>query len=89
MTEAGFDIIAGVHPIVAIMFGKYKNSSKLAVDFANKMLDEGIYVIPFSFPIVPRGKDRIRVQVSVAHTKEQIDKAIKTFVKVRKDLGLE
>ena len=67
MTAAGFDIIPGVHPITPIMFGKYPDCSKLAVDFANAMLEEGIYVIAFSFPVVPRGKDRIRVQISAAH----------------------
>lgn len=88
MTEAGFNIIQNDHPIVAIMFGKYPDCSKLAVDFANKILEEGIYVIPFSFPIVPRGKDRIRVQLSAAHTKEHIDKAIASFIKVAKEFGL-
>lgn len=88
MTEAGFDIVAGDHPIVPIMFGKYPDCSKLAVDFANKMLDEGIYVIAFSFPVVPRGKDRIRVQISAGHDKEHLDKAINAFTKVGKELGM-
>jgi glycine C-acetyltransferase len=88
MTEAGFDIIPGDHPIVPIMFGKYPNCSQLAVDFANKMLDEGIYVIAFSFPVVPRGMDRIRVQLSAGHTFEMIDKAVAAFVKVGKELGM-
>jgi glycine C-acetyltransferase len=88
ISEAGFDIIPNDHPIVAIMFGKYPNGSKLAVDFANKMLEEGIYVIAFSFPIVPSGKDRIRVQISAAHSKEQIDKAITSFIKVGKEFDL-
>ena len=88
MTEAGFDIIPGVHPIVAIMFGKYDNCSQLAVDFANKMLEEGIYVIAFSFPVVPRGKDRIRVQLSAGHSEEQVDKAIQAFIKVGKELNM-
>lgn len=88
MTKAGFDIIPGVHPIVPIMFGKYDNCSQLAVDFANKMLDEGIYVIAFSFPVVPRGKDRIRVQLSAGHSTEQVDKAISAFIKVGKELKM-
>ncbi len=88
MTEAGFDIIPSDHPIVAILFGKYHNCTKLAVSFANKMLDEGIYVIAFSFPVVPRGKDRIRVQISAAHSIEQIDKAIAAFTKVADELGM-
>lgn len=88
MTAAGFDIIPGEHPIVPIMFGKYPNCSQLAVDFANKMLDEGIYVIAFSFPVVPRGKDRIRVQLSAGHTNEMIDQAISAFIKVGKELKM-
>lgn len=88
MTEAGFDIVAGDHPIVPIMFGKYPDSAKLAVTFANRMLDEGIYVIAFSFPVVPRGKDRIRVQISAGHDMHHIDKAIAAFVKVGKELGM-
>ncbi len=88
MTEAGFDIIPGVHPIVPIMFGKYDNCSQLAVDFANMMLEEGVYVTAFSFPVVPRGKDRIRVQLSAGHSTEQVDTAVKAFVKVGKALGM-
>jgi glycine C-acetyltransferase len=88
MTEAGFDIVAGDHPIVPIMFGKYPDSAKLAVTFANKMLEEGIYVIAFSFPVVPKGKDRIRVQISAGHEMHHIDKAIAAFVKVGKELGM-
>lgn len=88
MTEAGFDIIPGVHPITPIMFGKYPDCSKLAVDFANKMLEEGIYVTAFSFPVVPKGKDRIRVQISAAHNREHLDKAIGAFIKVGKELNM-
>lgn len=88
MTDAGFDIIPGVHPIVPIMFGKYDNCSQLAVDFANAMLEEGVYVIAFSFPVVPRGKDRIRVQLSAGHSPEHVDFAIKAFIKVGKKLGM-
>lgn len=86
MTDAGFDIIPGDHPIVPIMFGKFEDSANLAVKFADKMLEEGIYVIAFSFPVVPRNKDRIRVQISAAHEQEHIDKAIDAFVKVGKEL---
>jgi len=88
MTEAGFDIVAGDHPIVPIMFGKYPDCSKLAVDFANKMLEEGIYVIAFSFPVVAKGKDRIRVQISAGHDMVHIDKAIAAFTKVGKELKM-
>ncbi|MBX3043030.1 MAG: glycine C-acetyltransferase [Candidatus Kapabacteria bacterium] len=88
MTEAGFDIIPGDHPITPIMFGKYDNCSALAVEFANRMLEEGIYVIAFSFPVVPRGKDRIRVQISAAHDDNHLDKAIASFIKVGKELKM-
>ncbi len=88
MTAAGFDIIPGVHPITPIMFGKYPDCSKLAVDFANAMLDEGIYVIAFSFPVVPRGKDRIRVQISAAHEQHHLEQAIAAFTKVGRKLGM-
>jgi len=88
MTEAGFDIIAGEHPITPIMFGKYPNCSALAVEFASRMLEEGIYVIAFSFPVVPKGKDRIRVQISAGHDELHIDKAIAAFIKVGKELKM-
>lgn len=88
MTEAGFDIVPGDHPITPIMFGKYPDCSKLAVKFADRMLEEGIYVIAFSFPVVPKGKDRIRVQISAGHSTEQIEKAIAAFTKVGKELGM-
>jgi glycine C-acetyltransferase len=84
MTAAGFDIVPGIHPIVPIMFGKYENDAKLANDFAKDLLDEGIYVIGFSFPVVPRGQARIRVQLSAGHETEHIDKAIDAFAKIGK-----
>ena len=88
MTAAGFDIIPGVHPITPIMFGKYDNCSELAVKFADRMLEEGVYVTAFSFPVVPRGKDRIRVQISAGHSTEQIDTAVAAFIKVGKELNM-
>ncbi len=88
MTEAGFDIIPGEHPITPIMFGKYENCSELAVKFADRMLEEGVYVTAFSFPVVPRGKDRIRVQISAAHSTEHLDTAIAAFKKVGRELGM-
>lgn len=78
IVAAGFDVKDGVHPIVPIMLG----DAKLAADMATDMLAEGIYVIGFSFPVVPRGQARIRVQVSAAHTSEQIEKAVAAFIKV-------
>eukprot|EP00698_Gefionella_okellyi_P004852 TRINITY_DN14487_c0_g1_i1.p1 TRINITY_DN14487_c0_g1~~TRINITY_DN14487_c0_g1_i1.p1 ORF type:complete len:420 (-),score=105.84 TRINITY_DN14487_c0_g1_i1:467-1726(-) len=82
MRKAGFDINDSDHPIVPVMLG----DAKLASDFADAMLKEGIYVIGFSFPVVPKGKARIRVQVSAAHSSEQIDQAIGAFASVRKQL---
>jgi glycine C-acetyltransferase len=84
MTAAGFRILPGVHPIVPIMLG----DARLAADMAARMLDEGIYVIGFSFPVVPRGQARIRVQISAAHGDEQIDSAVAAFARVGKDLGV-
>jgi glycine C-acetyltransferase len=84
MTEAGFDIRPGVHPIVPVML----YDEKLAHRFAEALLEEGIYVIGFSFPVVPRGKARIRVQVSAGHTGDDIDRAIAAFTKVGRELGV-
>lgn len=86
MTELGFDIIEGVHPIVPIMFGKFDNDAQLAQDFAKKLYDEGIYAVGFFYPVVPKGKARIRVQISAAHSREHIDKALSAFEKVGKEL---
>jgi glycine C-acetyltransferase len=88
MTEAGFDILPGEHPIAPIMFGKYENCSELAVNFANRMLEEGIYVTAFSFPVVPKGKDRIRTQISASHTEAHLTKAISAFIKIGKELKM-
>ncbi|SEQ42488.1 2-amino-3-ketobutyrate coenzyme A ligase [Hyunsoonleella jejuensis] len=82
MTKAGFDIIPGIHPIVPIML----YDANLAQTFAKMLLDEGIYVIGFFYPVVPKGKARIRVQLSAAHNKAHIQKAIDAFVKVGKKL---
>ncbi|MFN8428541.1 MAG: glycine C-acetyltransferase [Spirosomataceae bacterium] len=83
MTEVGFDILPGVHPIVPIML----YDAPLAQQFAAKLLEEGIYVIGFFFPVVPKGKARIRVQLSAAHETEHILKAVEAFTKVGKALG--
>ncbi|WP_298486179.1 glycine C-acetyltransferase [uncultured Maribacter sp.] len=82
--KAGFTITPGVHPIVPIML----MDAKLAQEFASKLLGEGIYVIAFFYPVVPKGKARIRVQISASHTTEQIDKAIAAFTKIGKELGV-
>jgi glycine C-acetyltransferase len=84
MTEAGFDIKEGVHPIVPVML----YDANLAQTFAAKMLDEGIYVIGFYYPVVPKGKARIRVQLSAAHEQHHLDKAIGAFTKIGKELGV-
>lgn len=80
MTEAGFDIRPGVHPIVPIML----YNAKLSQDFARDLYKEGIYVIGFYYPVVPKGEARIRVQLSAAHEKEHLDKAIDAFTKIGK-----
>jgi glycine C-acetyltransferase len=88
MTEAGFDITPGDHPIVPIMLGKFENDAKLSQDMARDLLEEGIYVIGFYFPVVPRGQSRIRVQLSAGHEMEHLDKAIAAFTKIGKKYGV-
>jgi glycine C-acetyltransferase len=84
MTTAGFDIKPGDHPIVPIML----YDAVLAANFAAKLLEEGVYVIGFFFPVVPKGQARIRVQLSAGHEQEHLDKAIAAFTKVGKELGV-
>jgi len=84
MSAAGFDIKEGTHPIVPVML----YDAPLAQEFAARLLDEGIYVIGFFFPVVPKGEARIRVQVSAAHEIHHLDRAIEAFIKVGKDLGV-
>jgi glycine C-acetyltransferase len=84
MTAAGFDIRPGEHPIVPIMLGE----AKLAQDMAADLLKDGIYVIGFSYPVVPKGEARIRVQISAAHTQDHLDRAITAFEKVGKQYGV-
>jgi glycine C-acetyltransferase len=84
MTRAGFDILPGEHPIVPIML----YDAKLAQQFAAKLLDEGIYVIGFFYPVVPQGKARIRVQISAGHEQEHLKKAVEAFTKVGRELGV-
>ena len=84
MTEAGFDIRPGDHPIVPIML----YDAVVAQQMASKLLDEGIYVIGFFFPVVPKGQARIRVQLSAGHEQAHLDKAIAAFTKVGKELGV-
>ncbi len=84
MTEAGFEITPGIHPIVPIMLGKFENDAKLSQDMARDLLDEGIYVIGFYYPVVARGQSRIRVQLSAAHERHHVDKAIDAFTRIGK-----
>jgi len=84
MTEAGFDIKPGEHPIVPIML----YDAVLAAQFAARLLDEGIYVIGFFFPVVPKGQARIRVQLSAAHEPQHLDRAIAAFTKIGRDLSV-
>jgi len=84
MTTAGFDIKPGTHPIVPVMI----RDAKLAQAFATKLLERGIYAIGFFFPVVPQGQARIRTQMSAAHTREHLDRAIEAFTAVGRELGL-
>jgi glycine C-acetyltransferase len=84
MVALGFDVKPGSHPIVPIML----YDAKLSQDFARSMLDEGIYVVGFFYPVVPKGQARIRVQLSAAHTREHIDRALEAFAKVGRKYGV-
>ena len=84
MTALGFNLVAGSHPIIPVMLG----DANLAQAFAQEMLEHGIYVIGFSYPVVPQGKARIRTQMSADHSKEDLDAAINAFEKVGKKLGV-
>jgi glycine C-acetyltransferase len=89
MTARGFEIRKGIHPIVPIMFSRFApEDAPLAQRFARALLDEGVYVKGFFFPVVPRGQSRIRVQISAAHTPEQVDRAVEAFTKVGRRLGV-
>ncbi len=84
MTAAGFNLAPGEHPIVPVLLG----DAALATQFADKMLENGVYVIGFSYPVVPQGKARIRTQISAAHTRDDLDKAIAAFIEVKRELKL-
>lgn len=85
MARSGFQVLPGEHPIVPIMFG----DAALAARVADAMLARGVYVIGFSYPVVPRGQARIRTQISAVHTRDDLEFAIEAFAQVRQDLGLE
>jgi glycine C-acetyltransferase len=84
MAESGFEIKKGDHPIVPLMLG----DARVASQMADRMLDEGIYVIGFSFPVVPKGQARIRVQISAAHETSDLDQAVDAFIKVGRDMDV-
>ena len=84
MSAAGFELLPGEHPIIPVMLG----DAKLAADMAAELLNEGVYVIGFSFPVVPKGRARIRTQMSAAHTPEDVEKAIGAFIKIGQKLGV-
>jgi glycine C-acetyltransferase len=84
MTEAGFDVVPGEHPIAPVMLG----DASLAATFADRLLDRGVYVIGFSYPVVPMGKARIRTQMSAGHDHPQLDRAVDAFVAVGRELGV-
>ncbi|MBA8735212.1 glycine C-acetyltransferase [Chromobacterium violaceum] len=84
MSAAGFTLVPGEHPIIPVMLG----DARLAGEMAAKLLAEGVYVIGFSYPVVPKGKARIRTQMSAAHSEEQVKKAVAAFIKVGRELGV-
>jgi glycine C-acetyltransferase len=83
MAALGFTLVPGGHPIIPVMLGE----ASLATRMADALLAEGVYVIGFSYPVVPKGKARIRTQMSAAHTRDHIDRAVAAFAKVGKQLG--
>jgi glycine C-acetyltransferase len=84
MTALGFKLTPGQHPIIPVMLG----DAKLAQQFAAKMLDHGVYVIGFSYPVVPQGQARIRTQISAAHSRADLDRAVDAFKTVGRELGV-
>jgi glycine C-acetyltransferase len=84
MSEAGFTLAGADHAIIPIMLG----DAKLAAEFAERALDKGVYVTGFSYPVVPKGQARIRTQMSAAHSREELDRAIDVFIEVGKEMGI-
>ena len=84
MEKAGFDLLPGEHPIVPVML----YDAKIANEFAARMLDKGVYVVGFCYPVVPKGRDRIRTQISAGHSKEDLDFAVQCFKEVKAEMGL-
>lgn len=84
MEKHGFDMLPGEHPIVPVML----YDPKVANEFARRMLDKGVYVVGFCYPVVPKGRDRVRTQISAGHTKEDLDFAVKCFAEVKAEMGI-
>ena len=84
MEKLGFDLLPGEHPIVPVML----YDPKIAGEFARRMLEKGVYVVGFCYPVVPKGRDRVRTQISAGHTKEDLDFAVRCFGEVKKEMGL-
>ena len=84
MSALGFELVPGEHAIIPVMLG----DAKLASEMSDRLLEQGIYVIGFSFPVVPRGQARIRCQMSAAHSREELDRAIGAFASVGRELGV-
>ena len=85
LEKNGFDVIPGTHPCVPVML----YDEKTAAEFARRMMEKGVYVVAFSYPVVPKGKARIRTQVCASHTKEDIDFVVRCFVEVREEMEKE
>ena len=84
MEAEGFDLLPGEHPIVPVML----YDPRVAQEFARRMLDKGVYVIGFCYPVVPKGRDRIRTQISAGHSREDLDFAVRCFAEVKKEMNL-
>ena len=84
MEKLGFDLLPGEHPIVPVML----YDPKIAGEFARRMLDKGVYVVGFCYPVVPKGRDRVRTQISAGHTREDLDLAVERFGQVKREMGL-
>jgi glycine C-acetyltransferase len=82
LAELGFDLVEGSHPIIPVMLGE----APLASEMARRLLQEGVYVVAFSYPVVPKGRARIRTQMSAAHTRADIDRAVAAFARVGREL---
>ena len=84
MSSAGFDLLPGEHPIIPVML----RDPKLAQDMARRLDQKGVYVAPFSFPVVPKGQDRIRTQMSAAHSRAELNRAIDAFIEVGRNMEI-